>query len=161
MAEKKSILDKIEKRLEDLKTSLVEDEPELMKELDELTKRLKKIEREKEKDYSPMETAKLNLDIDELEKSNELTKQEDIIRQKLIYERNVSQNQTVEEEEEKQDIPLFRVHNSLITERQTLQTMPVITYYRVNGSAGRLEETLRIAGISNKRSIYGAGESFE
>jgi hypothetical protein len=59
--------------------------------------------------------------------------------------------------ESKRDVPLFRVHNTVLTETQT--SRPVITYYRANGPGGRLEETFKLA--ANKDSKYSAGKAYE
>lgn len=160
--EKKEILEKIGKRLDSLKPA-DQDDKNLKNDLEELEKRYKKLSKTPD-DNSPMDVARLNFDIDEWERGNEIARQELIIQQKLLFEEKAAErlarSMNNNEAEEKQDIPLFRVHNSLVTMKGE-RDRPVITYYRVNGSAGKLEETLRIAGISNKRSIYGAGESFE
>jgi hypothetical protein len=57
----------------------------------------------------------------------------------------------------KRDIPLLRVHNSVIHDGRV--DRPVITYYRMNGAAGRLEEAFAIAG--NKNSVLGGGSYYE
>jgi hypothetical protein len=60
-------------------------------------------------------------------------------------------------DQSKKDVPLFRVHNSVLPEDQA--TRPVITYYRVNGNPGKLEEAFKIA--ANKDSKYSAGPTYE
>jgi hypothetical protein len=59
--------------------------------------------------------------------------------------------------ENKRDVPLLRVHNTVLQESSA--TRPVITFYRVNGNPGKLEETFKLA--SNKDSKYSAGSSYE
>jgi hypothetical protein len=70
---------------------------------------------------------------------------------------DVTKMTSAPEAPKKRDIPLLRVHNTIIHEGRV--DRPVITYYRVNGEAGRLEEAFRIAG--NQRSFLGVGDSYE
>jgi hypothetical protein len=60
-------------------------------------------------------------------------------------------------QQNKRDVPLFRVHNSILPEDNA--DRPIITYYRVNGNPGRLEETFKL--VDNKDSMYGAGKAYE
>jgi hypothetical protein len=60
-------------------------------------------------------------------------------------------------EQNKRDVPLFRVHNTVLPTEGSER--PIITYYRVNGNAGKLEETFKIA--ANKDSKFSAGSSYE
>jgi hypothetical protein len=60
-------------------------------------------------------------------------------------------------EGEKKDIPLLKIHSSILPEENS--TRPVITYYRVNGSNGKLEESFKIVG--NRNSMYGGGQAYE
>jgi hypothetical protein len=60
-------------------------------------------------------------------------------------------------EQSKRDVPLFRVHNTVLPAEGSER--PLITYYRVNGNAGKLEETFKIA--ANKDSKFSAGASYE
>jgi len=59
--------------------------------------------------------------------------------------------------EEKRDVPLFRLHSSILPADGA--SRPIITYYRVNGNPGKFEETFKLA--ANKDSKYSAGSSFE
>ena len=60
-------------------------------------------------------------------------------------------------DQNKKDVPLFRVHSSVLPEENA--SRPVITYYRVNGNNGKLEEAFKLAG--NKDSKYSAGSTYE
>lgn len=58
---------------------------------------------------------------------------------------------------QKIDIPLLRINNSVIPRQE--QDRPVITYYRVNGQAGKLEETFKM--VANTTSKFSGGASYE
>lgn len=60
-------------------------------------------------------------------------------------------------QEGKREVPLLRIHNSVLPADNA--DRPIITYYRVNGEAGRLEETFKIA--ANKSSVFSGGASYE
>lgn len=59
-------------------------------------------------------------------------------------------------DQNKRDVPLLRVHNTVLPENND---RPVITYYRVNGNAGKFEEAFKLA--ANKDSKYSAGSTYE
>ena len=89
---------------------------------------------------------------------------EDISRERRITNDNEVKRTAVtmedsEENDEKVEIPLFRVHNTILT--TVNNSRPIITYYRVNGNPGRLEESFKMVSGTNKTSIYGVGASYE
>lgn len=53
-----------------------------------------------------------------------------------------------EEESQKTVVPLLRVHNQIINNNSD---RPIITYYRVNGNGGRMEESFRIVATETFR----------
>lgn len=63
-----------------------------------------------------------------------------------------------DQDNEKVEIPLFRIHNSIINSDSP---HPFITYYRVNGNPGRLEESFKIISGTNRTSVYGIGATYE
>lgn len=74
-----------------------------------------------------------------------------------IFRPNVAGGVVTREIQQKRDVPLLRVHNTLVHEGRI--DRPVITYYRANGAMGRMEEAFKISG--NKRSFLGAGSYYE
>jgi hypothetical protein len=78
---------------------------------------------------------------------------------RAIFKPNISNKYLVDNAEtrKRRDVPLLRVHNTLIHDGRI--DRPVITYYRVNGEIGRLEESFKIIG--NKQSSLGGGAHYE
>jgi hypothetical protein len=133
-------------------TELEERRMELKKTLEEIVKRLQVGK------YDDMKIAVFNDSVSKLAEENEKeTKKR--LEPSNLFKPNVSKNATfvVPKPQTKKDVPLLRVHNTIIHEGRV--DRPVITYYRVIGAAGKLEESFKLAG--NKQSYLGGGGYYE
>ena len=133
--------------------------------LKNIRKRLEEFESNSVDDLKNPKLEKAKKQIEEkynrLLKEKEDVKDIDVARERKLSKGNVTSVKVEESDvtDEKIEIPLFRVHNTVLTTE--MNSRPVITYYRVNGNPGRLEESFKIVSGTNKSSIYGVGATYE
>jgi len=116
-----------------------------------------------------LEKRKVQLEKDEVNKFIvDVAQERKLKREEEVKNQTAQQEETkelstkyAENDDEKRAIPLLRVHNTLLTPSREQTPRPVITYYRVNGNPGRLEESFKIVSGTNKSSIYGVGATYE
>lgn len=147
-------LKNIRKRLEEFETNSVDDlkNPKLEKAKKQIEEKYSRLLKEKE-DVKDIDIAEFNSEVSRF--------LDDVARERKLAKGRVT-GVTVEESDvtdEKIEIPLFRVHNTVLT--MEMNSRPVITYYRVNGNPGRLEESFKIVSGTNKSSVYGVGATYE
>ena len=147
-------LKNIRKRLEEFETNSVDDlkNPKLEKAKKQIEEKYSRLLKEKE-DVKDIDIAEFNSEVSKF--------LDDVARERKLAKGRVT-GVTVEESDvtnEKIEIPLFRVHNTVLTTE--MNSRPVITYYRVNGNPGRLEESFKIVSGTNKSSVYGVGATYE